>query len=138
VDPAWSDAGKWVDYSAIVCGCWFEDDFYVLATKKLQTSRPEILVRMIFRMFDQFSRGRNSTAYGNSYSMPIKAYRANGVRGGGAKKSGLSFRFGGNLKRRGLNRHAEEERKVFSESQQEIEHRHESGHGDEQAGAEET
>lgn len=118
-DPAWSDAGKWVDASGIVCGCWFEEDFYILATKKIQTSRPEILVRMIFRMYDQFSRNRNSQAFANSYSMPMKGYRSSGVRGGN-KAEGLSFRFNNNLKRRHLNEDGQDE--VFPKTKREEEH----------------
>jgi hypothetical protein len=97
IDPAYSDDN---DYSALACGCWYNDQFWLLDIKTIRTSRPEHVVRLLFRMWDKFStnnrsnggkplsfdlpvsplgyRGqRKSAEAANSFTIDLNAYRLN-------------------------------------------------------------
>jgi hypothetical protein len=54
VDPAFTD-NKGSNHTAIVCGCRFEDKFYVLDCQKFKAVKPDTIITMILRMADKFS-----------------------------------------------------------------------------------
>lgn len=78
VDPAFSTE-SYSDYTAIVAGCFFQNEFWVLDVQRFQTDRTDQIARMIFRVYDKYRSG----------------YRAQAVKSGG------SFRGFGVTKSRG-------------------------------------
>jgi len=55
-DPAYSsEAGA--DSSAIVACCKFRGELYVLDCHKMKTERADLVVKMLFRMYDKFNKG---------------------------------------------------------------------------------
>jgi phage terminase large subunit-like protein len=57
VDPAFTENAK-SDFTAIVAGCKYMGEFYVLDISRFQTDKAEVLIRMIFSMYDRFNRAQ--------------------------------------------------------------------------------
>lgn len=59
VDPAFT-AAQHSDSTAIVCGCWFGNEFFVLDCHKFKAAKLETIANQIFRMYDRFKDGIES------------------------------------------------------------------------------
>lgn len=53
-DPAFT-VGDQSDYTAIVAGCFFESEFYVLDCDRFQTDRADTILNRLFRMHDKWT-----------------------------------------------------------------------------------
>lgn len=60
VDPAFTE-NKTSDYTAIVAGCKYMGELYVLDVMRFQTDKAEVLIRQIFVMYDKFNRAQSKT-----------------------------------------------------------------------------
>lgn len=54
VDPAFT-IKTYSHFTAIVCGGWFHEDFYVLDCVKFKAQKTDIRIQQIFNMFDRYS-----------------------------------------------------------------------------------
>lgn len=59
VDPAFTIKAKSC-FTAIVCGGWFHEDFYVLDCAKFKAQKTDIRIQQIFNMFDRYSIERRN------------------------------------------------------------------------------
>lgn len=56
IDPAYT-VNYYSDHTAVVIGCRYRGDFWILDGRKFQTDRPEVIIKMIFKYFDRFKHG---------------------------------------------------------------------------------
>ena len=56
VDPAFT-AERQSNHTAIVVGCWYGEDFYVLDCDKFKTSKVDFKFQRIMRMFEKYASG---------------------------------------------------------------------------------
>lgn len=94
VDPAFS-AEYYSDWTAIVAGCAFQGQFWILDCVKFQTNRTDYIVRMLFSMYDKFNnlafkQAQESKIYKPGYKS-LGARRNNVIRRGGFPWGGDSF-----------------------------------------------
>jgi len=61
VDPAFT-ANEQSNYTAILVGCWWHDDFYVLDAHKFKAQKTEVRTSQIFKMADKYLTGTGDLA----------------------------------------------------------------------------
>jgi hypothetical protein len=59
VDPAFT-AEKHSDHTAIVVGCWYGEDFYVLDCHKFKAQKIDLITRNIMRLIDKYAFNANA------------------------------------------------------------------------------
>jgi hypothetical protein len=67
VDPAFTEKSS-SDYSAIVAGCYYRKELWILEVKKFKTSDLDVLYRQIMRIVDKFSSGADGNYTSRHYS----------------------------------------------------------------------
>lgn len=55
VDPAFT-INKHSNHTAVLCGCWYGDEFYILDCYKFKAQKIDIIANQIFKMFDKYNR----------------------------------------------------------------------------------
>lgn len=57
VDPAFT-ANQQSDYTAVLCGCWYGEDFYVLDCHLFKAQKTELIISQILTMYNKFKDGK--------------------------------------------------------------------------------
>lgn len=74
VDPAFTLKTS-SDHTAVLAGCWYGEDFYILDCHKFKAQKVEIIANQIFKMYDKYNRKRKielgkSVPVGRSFVSP--------------------------------------------------------------------
>lgn len=56
VDPAFTN-NKQSDHTAVLCGCWYGDDFWILDCHKFKAQKVDLIINQIFRMQEKYRLG---------------------------------------------------------------------------------
>lgn len=75
IDPAFS-VESYSDHTAIVAGCVFEGEFWLLDCFRFQTDRIDVMARQLFRMIDKYHA--KSTVSPQKFDMKLEGHKSNG------------------------------------------------------------